>query len=92
MPLKALFLVSNPLWIFSETTWPVEAKFHVKFQWESRMKEYMNCPAGHITEMATMPVYGKIKICRYSCCMTYFTASLTYKCYMHLNGKMLQSH
>ena len=42
----------------SETTWPIEAKFHMKFPWDAGTKIYSNDP-GHMTKMAVMPIYGK---------------------------------
>ena len=43
---------------FSETTGPIETKFHVEPPWDGRMKVYSNGP-GHMTKMATMPICGK---------------------------------
>ena len=42
----------------SETTGPIEAKFHMKPPWEWGTKVYSNCP-GHMTKMAAMPICGK---------------------------------
>ena len=42
----------------SETTWPIEANFHMEPPWDRGMKVYSNGP-GHMTKMATMPIYGK---------------------------------
>ena len=41
-----------------ESARPIEAKFHVEPQWDGGMKV---CPndIGHMTKMATMPIYGK---------------------------------
>ena len=44
--------------IFSETNWPIIAKFYVKPPWEGGTKVYINGP-GHMTKMAAMPIYGK---------------------------------
>ena len=41
-----------------ETTRLIEAKFHVVPPWDSGTKVYSNGP-GHMTKMATMPIYGK---------------------------------
>ena len=41
-----------------ESTMPIEAKFHVEPQRDRRTKVCSNGP-GHITKMATMPIYGK---------------------------------
>ena len=41
-----------------ETAGPIEAKFHVECLWDGGRKEYSNGP-GHMTSMATMPIYGK---------------------------------
>ena len=43
---------------FSETAWPIKAKFYVEPPWEGGKKVYINCP-GHMTKMAAMPIYGK---------------------------------
>ena len=42
----------------SETTGPIEAKFHVEPQWDGGTKVCSNDP-GHITKMAAMLIYGK---------------------------------
>ena len=42
----------------SETTGLIEAKFHMKPPWEGETKVFSNGP-GHMTKMATMPIYGK---------------------------------
>ena len=41
-----------------ETTWPIELKFHKKTSYDRLAKIYTNC-TGHMTKMATMPIYGK---------------------------------
>ena len=43
---------------FSETAWPIKAKFYVEPPWEGGMKVYINGP-GHMTKMAAMPIYDK---------------------------------
>ena len=43
---------------FSETKGPIEAKFHVEPPWDGGTNVYSNGP-GHLTKMATMPVYVK---------------------------------
>ena len=43
---------------FSETAWPIKAKFYVEPPWEGGTKVYINGP-GHMTKMAAMPIYGK---------------------------------
>ena len=48
-------LLSN---IFSETAWPIKAKFHVEPPWEGGKKVYIN-GSGHMTKMIVMPIYGK---------------------------------
>ena len=40
---------------FSETTGPIELKFHMKTPYDRLV--YTNC--GHMNKMATMPIYGK---------------------------------
>ena len=45
----------------SETTGPIEASFHVELPWDGGMKVCSNGP-GHMTNMATMPIYGKKKL------------------------------
>ena len=44
--------------IFSETTWPIEAKFHMESLWDGGTKVCSNGP-GHMTKMAVIPIYGK---------------------------------
>ena len=44
--------------VFSETTWPIETKFHMTTPYDWLAKTYINCN-GHMTKMATMPIYGK---------------------------------
>ena len=43
---------------FSETTGPIEAKFHMEPPWDGGTKVYSN-GSGHMTKVAAMPVYGK---------------------------------
>ena len=43
---------------FSETAWPIKAKFHVEPPWEGGKKFYIN-GSGHMTKMISMPIYGK---------------------------------
>ena len=42
----------------SETAGPIDVKFHVEPSWDGGMKVCSNGP-GHMTKMATMPIYGK---------------------------------
>ena len=42
----------------SETAWPIKAKFYLEPPWEGGTKVCINGP-GHMTKMATMPIYGK---------------------------------
>ena len=42
----------------SETTGPIEAKFHMEPPWDGGTKVCSNGP-GHMTKMADMPIYGK---------------------------------
>ena len=44
--------------VSSETTRPIELKFHMKTPYDRLAKIYTNC-TGHMTKMATMPIYGK---------------------------------
>ena len=44
--------------IFSESTLPIKAKFHVEPPVEGGKKVYINGP-GHMTKMAAMHMYGK---------------------------------
>ena len=44
---------------FSETAWPIKAKFYMKHLWEGGTNVYIRNP-GHMTKMAAMPIYGKI--------------------------------
>ena len=48
-----LFIISNAF--FSETAWPIKAKFYVEPFWEGGTKVYINRP-GH------MPIYDKKKL------------------------------
>ena len=43
---------------FSETAWPIKAKFNVEPPCEGGTKVYINGP-GHMTKMAATPIYGK---------------------------------
>ena len=43
---------------FSETAWPIKAKFYMKHLREGGTNVYINNP-GHMTKMAAMPIYGK---------------------------------
>ena len=43
---------------FSETAWPIKAKFYVEPPCEGGTKVYVNGP-GHMTKMAATPIYGK---------------------------------
>ena len=45
--------------VSSETTQPFEFKFHMKTPYDMLAKIYTNC-TGHMTKMATTPIYGKI--------------------------------
>ena len=42
----------------SETTGPIEAKFHMERPWDGGTKVCSNSP-GHMTKMSAMPIYGK---------------------------------
>ena len=44
--------------VSSETTRPFELKFHMKTPYDRLAKIYTNC-TGHMTKMATTPIYGK---------------------------------
>ena len=44
--------------ISSETTGPIEARFHMESPWDWGTKDCSNSP-GHMTKMAAMPIYGK---------------------------------
>ena len=43
---------------FSETAWPIKAKFRVEPSWKVGKKVYIN-GTGHITKMAAMLIHGK---------------------------------
>ena len=43
--------------VSSETTRPFELKFHMKTPYDRLAKIYTNC-TGHMTKMATTPIYG----------------------------------
>ena len=42
----------------SKTAWPIKAKFHLMPPWVGGMKACLRY-LGHMTKMATMPIYGK---------------------------------
>ena len=42
----------------SETTKPIEAKFHMEPPWDGGTKVCSNGPC-HMTKMAAIPIYGK---------------------------------
>ena len=44
--------------VFSDNCWPIETKFHMTTPYDWLAKTYTNC-YGHMTNMATMPIYGK---------------------------------
>ena len=44
--------------VFSETAWPIKAKFYVEPPWEGGTKVCIN-GLGHMTKMAATPIYGK---------------------------------
>ena len=44
--------------VSSETTKLIELKFHMKTPYDRLAKIYTNC-TGHMTKMATMPIYDK---------------------------------
>ena len=44
--------------VSSETTRPFELKFHMKTPHDRLAKIFTNC-TGHMTKMATRPIYGK---------------------------------
>ena len=43
---------------FSETAWPIKAKFYVEPPWVGGTK-FCSRHLGHMTKMAAMPIYGK---------------------------------
>ena len=47
--------------VSSETTRPFELKFHMKTPYDRLAKIYTNC-TGHMTKMATTPIYGKNRL------------------------------
>ena len=44
--------------VSSETTKPIEIKFHMKTPYDRVAKIYTNC-TGHMTKLANKPIYGK---------------------------------
>ena len=44
--------------VFSQTIGPIELKFHVKTPYDESAKLHTKY-VGHMTKMATMPIYGK---------------------------------
>ena len=60
-PIPGLYTCILPLFsniFLSETAWSINAKFHVEPPWEVGKEVYIN-GTGHMTMMATMPIYGK---------------------------------
>ena len=55
---QPMLLILESHIVFSETTWPIEIKFHMTTPYDWLAKTYANC-YGHMTKMATMPIYGK---------------------------------
>ena len=49
-------VVSN---IYSKATGPIVTKLHIELNWPEGRKVYSNS-LGHMTNMAAMPIYGKI--------------------------------
>ena len=43
---------------FSDTAWPIKAKFYVEPPWVGETK-FCSGHVGHMTKMAAMPIYGK---------------------------------
>ena len=57
LPRAAIYMyITINLYIFSETAWPSNAKFHVQPPCEEG-KVYINGP-GHMIKMAAIPIYG----------------------------------
>ena len=44
--------------VFSDISWPIETKFHMTTPYDWLAKTFTNC-YGHLTNMATRPIYGK---------------------------------
>ena len=60
-PAPGLYTCILPLFskiFFSETAWPINAKFHVEPSWEVGKKVYIN-GTGHMTKMAANPIMVK---------------------------------
>ena len=43
--------------VFSESSWPIELKFHMKTSYDRLAKIYTNC-SGDMTKIAVMPIEG----------------------------------
>ena len=56
--LSVCFLSTFSNLLSSETTGPIEAKFHMEPPWDGRKKVCSQDP-GHMTKMSAMPIYGK---------------------------------
>ena len=54
-PSSSSSTISN---VFSETTWPIKAKFYVESPWEEGTKVDINGP-GHMSKIAATPIYVK---------------------------------
>ena len=59
VPLSKVTQINTFFFIFCcKAARPIEAKSHVALLWFVRMKVSKSCP-GHVTKMATMPIYGE---------------------------------
>ena len=54
--------------VSSETTGPIEAKFHMESLWDKGTKVCSN-DSDHMTKMAAMPLYGTVKFGPFCFCM-----------------------
>ena len=55
---EAKYMYMTTIFFFFKTAWPIKAKFYVEPPWERGKKVYINGP-GHMTKMATTPIYRK---------------------------------
>ena len=53
-----VFILESHQHIIPSTTGPIELKFHMKTPYDRLAKIHINC-TGHMTKMATTPIYGK---------------------------------
>ena len=60
LPKISLYMYITIIFLFSETDWPIKAKFYTKHLQVEGTNEHIHVNnLGHMTKMAAMPIYGK---------------------------------